>query len=269
MRIRRVITITGLAISVVIWAAGLVSASEPVNPVRSNLNALATTSNGVKVAILDSGCDIAYQEGISLIDGTLKDYKGHGTLMASIIRETCPQAQLYIVKAVEKEGLILDEEAVILGLEWAISRNVDVINMSLRLKDSERLHEVIQKAYRQGIVIVAAAGNNSTRMGLARNFAQVGAISLTEVAYPAKYSEVIAVGALDRNGRVYGASIKGEKVEVFCKGYKGSVAGTSVASAYAAGLVVKIISENPAFGPEKIREIMQQARQEPERDRLR
>ena len=239
MRIPRLITIIGLAISVVIWAVGLVSASQ-----------------AVRVAILDSGCDIAYLEGISLIDGTVKDYKGHGTLMASIIRQTCPQAQLYIVKVVEKDGLILDEEAVILGLEWAISRNVDVINMSLRLKDSERLHEVIRKAYRQGIVIVAAAGNNSTRMGLACNFAQAGAVSLTEVAYPAKYSEVIAVGALNQYGKIYNQSAQSEEVDLYFRGYRGRSAGTSIASAYAAGTMARVISENPKASLEELKNII-------------
>jgi subtilisin family serine protease len=256
MRILRLITIVGLAISVVILGAGLVSASEPV-----------------KVAIIDSGSNIAYQEGISLIDATLKDYNGHGTLMASIVKEVCPQAKLYIIKVIGKEGLLINEEAVVLGLQWAISRGVDVINISLRLKDSDSLHEIINKAYQQGIVIVAAAGNNSTRMGLPTSCKQEqglltteNAISLTEVAYPARYSEVIAVGALDRYGRVYEASIKGEKVEILCRGYKGREAGTSIASAYAAGFAARIISQNPTIGLEKIREIMHQ---ESERGRLR
>jgi len=250
MRIRRVITITGLAISIMILAVGLVSASEPVNPVRSNLSILARTSNGVKVAILDSGSNIAYKEGISLIDATVKDYHGHGTLMASIVKEVYPQAQLYIVKVVGRDGLILNEEAVILGLEWAISRNVDVINMSLRLKDSERLHGIIQKAHQQGIVIVAAAGNNSTRMGLPRLCAQERglltaetAIDLTAVAYPAKYSEVIAVGALNQYGKVYNESAQSEEVDLYFRGYRGKRAGTSIASAYVAGTIARVISE--------------------------
>lgn len=263
MRIRRVIAIIGLAISIMILGVGLISASEPINAVRSDLNTLARTSNGVKVVILDSGSNVAYEEGISLIDARVKDYHGHGTLMAGIVKEVCPQAKLYIVKVVGRDGLIINEDAVILGLEWAISKGVDVINISLRLRDSERLREIIQKAHQQGIVTVAAAGNNSTRMGL---LTTEGAINLTEVAYPARYSEVIAVGALDRYGRVYEASIKGEKVEVLCKGYKGSETGTSIASAYAAGFAAKIISGNPNIAPEKIREIMHQ---ESEKGKLR
>jgi subtilisin family serine protease len=215
----------------------------------------AHASLPVKVAILDSGCNIGYKEGISLIDGTVKDHNGHGTLMASIIKEVYPEAELYIIKVIGKDGLLINQEAVILGLEWAISRGVDVINMSLRLKDSERLHEAIRKAYQDGIVMVAASGNKTTRMGLLTS--KMG-LHLTEVAYPARYSEVMAVGALNRYGKIYDASITGQEVEIYCKGIKGRATGTSVASAYAAGFAAKIVSLHPHSQLQEIREIMHQ-----------
>ncbi len=232
--------VLGLAVKLLIWSAESVNASSP---------------SSVKIAILDSGCNSSYTEGISLIDESIRDYNGHGTLMAGIIKEVYPEARLYIIKVIGKDGLAINEEAITLGLEWAVSRGVNVINMSLRLKDSERLHEVIRKARDKGIAIVAAAGNKSTRMGLATG---KGKINLNEVAYPAKYPEVIAVGALDRHGRVYDASIKGKEVEIFCKGYKGKEAGTSIASAYAAGFVAKIISENPDGNLQNIIDILHQ-----------
>jgi subtilisin family serine protease len=193
----------------------------------------------VKVAILDSGCNIDYKEGISLIDRMVKDYNGHGTLMARIIKEKAPFAELYIVKVMNKDGLCPNEEAVIRGIEWAVSRGVNLMNISLRLKDSERLHNAIRKAYDKGIIIIAAAGNENSLLD------NGGGFNLKAVAYPAKYDEVIAVGAVDPAGRVYDGSIKGKEVEVFCQGYKGRYAGTSVASAYATGIIARIISENP------------------------
>ena len=203
----------------------------------------ASASSPIKVAILDSGSNIAYKEGISLIDGTVKDYNGHGSLMAKIIKEINPDAELYVVKVMGENGLAVNEEAVILGIEWAISRDVDVINMSLRLKESERLHQAIKKAYDNGIVIIAAAGNTTTKINTLT----------TEVAYPAKYDEVIAVGALDRYGKVYDGSIKGEEVNISVKGYFGNKAGTSIASAYATGFAASIISENPDSNVQEIK----------------
>ena len=217
----------------------------------------------IKVAILDSGSNIAYKEGVSLIDGTVKDYNGHGTLMARIVKEVYPEAELYIIKVIGSDGLAINEEAVILGLEWAIAKDVDVINMSLRLRGSARLHQTIKKAYDKGIVMVAAAGNTDSLLA-ARNlaFAEDSArqtynqAAIDAVAYPAKYPEVIAVGALNRNGEVYAASAKGEEVQLYCQGYRGNKAGTSIASAYASGIIAKIISENPDLNIEELKKLI-------------
>lgn len=236
MKMKTVIKITmpgliiGLAVLSVLSAAGIVWCMP------------ANTLEPVKVAILDSGSNTAFKEGISLIDSTIRDYNGHGTLMAEIIKEICPEAELYVVKVIGSDGLAVNEEALILGLQWAVSRGVDVINMSLSLKGSLRLHQAVKKAYERGILIIAAAGNREE--------------VLNEVAYPARYREVTAVGALNRFGRAYDASIDGEEVDVYIRGYKGEKAGTSIASAYASGLTAKIISENPGVSAGEIKNII-------------
>lgn len=214
---------------------------------------------GVKIAILDSGSNIAYKEGISLIDGTVRDDNGHGTLIAGIIKETYPCAELYVIKVIGKDGLALSEEVIILGLQWAISKGVNIINMSLRLKDSESLHQVIRQASSRGIIIIAAAGNSASKVSILNAAYRTGNVGLSagrpsqEVACPAKYPEVIAVGALNRYGKVYGASVKEKEVEIYCRGYKGSEAGTSIAAAYASGAIADIISKNPNFDVKELR----------------
>jgi len=202
----------------------------------------------VKVAILDSGSNIAYKEGISLVDGSLRDNNGHGTLIAQIIKESCPNVELYIVKVIGKDGLVINEDAVILGLEWAIAKEVKVINMSLRMKPSQRLYEVIKKAYDKGIILVAAAGNNDKFSNAYYSTLEVKSTAKSsaqnsEVVYPAKYPEVIAVGALNQYGKVYNQSVLSEGVDLYARGYYGNRAGTSIASAYAAGAMAQAISE--------------------------
>jgi len=208
----------------------------------------AQASEVVKVGILDSGSNIAYKEGISLVDDTLRDNNGHGTLMAQIIKESCLGAEIYIIKVIGKDGLVINEDAVILGLEWAIAKDVKVINMSLRIKPSPRLYEVIKKAYAKGIILVAAAGNDDKFSG---SYYSVGASK--EVAYPAKYPEVIAVGALDQYGKVYDQSAQAGEVDLYFRGYRGRSAGTSIASAYAAGAMAREITENPEASPEELK----------------
>ena len=218
----------------------------------------AYASEVVKVGILDSGSNIAYKEGISLVDDTLRDNNGHGTLMAQIIKESCPNAELYIVKVIGKDGLVINEDAVILGLEWAIAKDVKVINMSLRVKPSQRLHDVIKKAYAKGIILVAAAGNNDKFSGsyysvLDAKTSVDSNVPSKEAAYPAKYPEVIAVGALNQYGKVYNQSAQSEEVNLYFRGYRGRSAGTSIASAYAAGAIAQAITENPEASLEELK----------------
>ena len=265
LSVLKIMAITGLMIIAVVNTA---LAEERVTPVRSNLagqksSVLAQTCNGVKIAILDSGSNHIFKEGISLINGSVKDENGHGTLMSRIVKEICPQAELYIIKVMGEDGLVVNEKAIILGIEWAISKEVDVINMSLRVKGSEKLHEVIKKAYGKGILIVAAAGNKSSKMG--RLTMDHGLSDMNyEVVCPAKYDEVIAVGALDRRGKVYKKSAGGGNVELLCRGYKGKKAGTSIASAYAAGFAAAINLRNPGIDAKTVRGILRRKSQEKE-----
>jgi len=181
--------------------------------------------------------------------------------MAQIIKESCPNAERYIVKVIGKDGLVINEDAVILGLEWVIAKDVKVINMSLRMKPSQRLHDVIKKASAKGIILVAAAGNNDKFSGsyysvLDAKTAVDSNVSSKEVAYPAKYPEVIAVGALNQYGKIYNQSAQSEEVDLYFRGYRGRSAGTSTASAYAAGTIAQAIAENRKACPEELKNII-------------
>ncbi len=243
---------------------------------NKDISIIKQNPNVVKVAIIDSGCNITYKEAISFIDGTIKDYNGHGTLMARIIKEVFPESELYIIKVIGKDGFIISEETLIFALEWAILKEVNIINMSLKIENSKKLHNVIKKAYKKGIIIVAAAGNSTSfreslynalvSESLQLHFSYTGLITeilntkyeiqyavIRDINYPAKYNEVISVGALDRYGKVYEGSVKGGKVDFFCKGYKDKKAGTSIASAYVTGIVARIISKHPTYNIDEIK----------------
>jgi|GEM_PF-2782103 len=209
----------------------------------------ANAQAAVKVAIIDSGCNDSYAKGISFVDGSVYDQNGHGTLMAQIVKEAAPEAELYVIKVVGKEGLVVNEEMVVAGIEWAIAEKVQVINLSLRVSDSARLHAAIRKAHRNGIVIIAAAGNTASKVSTLTSAEEKG---LYEVAYPAQYEEVIAVGALNKNGTVMGKTIVDKKVKVYCTGYQGNVRGTSIASAYAAGYAARTMSAHSEYGMQQI-----------------
>ncbi len=104
-----------------------------------------------------------------------------------------------------------------------------ILNLSLGSDgDSPFLHQLLQSASKQGVMVFAAAGNTPT----------------TEPTYPAAYPEVIAVTAGERNGQISSYANRGDFVDlvapgagiVYFNGQPYYVNGTSAATAFASGL---------------------------------
>ena len=214
-----------------------------------------TANRPVRVAIIDTGSNTKYKEGISLVSASVSDDNGHGTLMARIIEESCPGVEFYIIKALDANGKTISPDLVTLGVDWAVSMNVDVINMSLRIRDSDALHAAIKKAYDKGIIIVAAAGNEASKLDTDTKDCASTSAAVCKLAYPAQYPEVIAIGMIDIESAA-GESRRGKKITLLCKGHEGGKIGTSVSAAYAAGYAARMISENQKYDARKIEDVM-------------
>jgi major intracellular serine protease len=167
-----------------------------------------TKGKGIKVAVLDTGCDINHPDLKDRIIGgwnftdddrsnpdIYTDYNGHGTHVAGTIAATennagvigvAPEAGLLIVKVLNKAGSG-KYEWIINGIRYAIEQNADIISMSLGgPADVPELHQAIQTAVEKDILVVCAAGNEGD-----------GDDSTNEFAYPGCYNEVISVGAIN------------------------------------------------------------------------
>jgi len=214
---------------------------------------MANKGEGVKVALLDTGINLKHPDLVDNIYGGYNaidprkapvDTYGHGTHVAGIIAGmdneigvigVAPRANLYAVKVLDvNSGYISD---VIDGLQWCIDNQMQVINMSVGLlEDVESFHEAITRAYEQGIVLIAASGNSGEN----------------SVIYPAKYPEVIAVGASDFNNQIPYWSSQGPEVDIVAPGldiystflgvtYR-ELIGTSMACPHVAGTAALILS---------------------------
>lgn len=209
------------------------------------------TGKNVKVAVIDTGVgshkDIAVRGGVSFVPYTksYNDDNGHGTHVAGIISAenndfgvvgVAPDSQIYAVKVLDKNGYG-DESDVIKGIDWAITNKMDIINMSLGSPTpNSALEKVCNKAYSKGLLIVGASGNEGNYDGVGES-----------MAYPAKYSSVIAVGATDEFGLRAWFSSTGKKVEISAPGdgiystYLNNtyeyLSGTSMATPYVAGVL--------------------------------
>ncbi len=81
---------------------------------------------------------------------------------------------------------------------------MQVVNMSFGMeKMSESLRRAIYKAYRKGIVMLAAAGNKGI---------------YGKVDFPARYPETIAVTATDKRGQIAAFSNHSRDVDVAAPG---------------------------------------------------
>lgn len=77
------------------------------------------------------------------------------------------------------------------ALNFAVENECDVISISMGGLPSRAWNEAVNRAYENGICIVAAAGNN------------VGGLPSRHVVYPARYHRTIAVCGVMANGRPY------------------------------------------------------------------
>ncbi|NBB77857.1 MAG: S8 family serine peptidase [Verrucomicrobia bacterium] len=155
---------------------------------------LSGEGGGIRVAVLDSGVlehpqfDDVDVTRLDLADGG-KTGPGatHGTSVASIIagREgIAPQADLISVRVLDGEGAG-NSFQVAEGIIQAVDQGAQVINMSLGVyEDSALLRQAVRYAHDQGVVMVAAAGNDG----------------FDRMSFPAAYSEVLAVTAVDAAG---------------------------------------------------------------------
>jgi len=208
---------------------------------------------GIKVAVLDTGIDRDHRDLIQNVRETIdftgspygaEDVQGHGTHCAGIIAGVdnqigmigvAPEVEIYSAKVLGDNGSG-SFESIIKGIRWAMTHNVDVISMSLgtATRPPQILHDTIKQAVAQGIILVAATGNENSA-----------------VCYPAAYDEVIAVSAVDQKlerakfsnfGIQNAISAPGvDIVSTYKNGTYARLSGTSMATPLVAGACALII----------------------------
>ncbi|WP_145333991.1 S8 family serine peptidase [Paenibacillus xylanexedens] len=222
-----------------------------------------TGDHVVKVAVFDTGIaehpDLNIAGGVSFDESSTSytDDKGHGTHIAGTIAAidngigvvgVSPSTEVYAVKVMDGAGNGYTS-SVIQGIEWAIDNNIKIINMSFVASQySDALHEEILRAKEAGIIIVAAAGNS----GLGED----------TIKYPAKYPEVVAVGAVDYSHHRADFSSTGNELDLVAPGFGiisttmdgsyGVSSGTSNAAAHVTGAAALIWSHNPSLSSEEV-----------------
>nr|WP_202886235.1 S8 family serine peptidase [Kribbella sandramycini] len=197
---------------------------------------------GVKVAVLDTGYDVAHPDLAPQVVGsqsfipneTVQDKHGHGTHTASVVaglgtasagkrKGVAPGADLLIGKVLDDAGNGSDSEA-IAGMEWAVAQGAKVVNMSLGgwpTDGTDPMSQAVDRlAKSSGALFVVAAGNAGAE---------------ETVGTPGAATEALTVGAVDRDDSLAKYSSRGPRLGDGAIKPEVTAPGTEIAAARAAG----------------------------------
>jgi|AntRauTorckE6833_2_1112554.scaffolds.fasta_scaffold00709_8 serine protease len=225
-------------IKVAVIDTGIIPDHEDLS-VNINLNAgkdfVDDDSNPV-----DESYDYSHGTHISGIIGAVSNnYTGIAGILSNI--------EIIPIRIFDSSGSLQTTSDIVEAINYAVEQNVDIINMSFGGGESFTMHEAIKDAHKLGIIMVAAAGNTGNN----------------GVIYPARFPEIIAVGATDiYNNRAYYSST-GENLDLVAPGgdendiistsgyyYNGNVytnfyvkmQGTSMSTSYVSGVAALLLS---------------------------
>lgn len=174
----------------------------------------------------------------------------HGTAIASIIAADsadfvgiAPKSEVYAAAVFEQDprrGEIASTVSLVRALDWLISSGVDVVNISLAGPPNRLLEAALQRAAERDVMILAAAGNGGP---------------VAQPMYPAAYSTVVAVTAVDTDGRVFRLANRGEYLDISAPGVRmrharagggyAASSGTSFAVPFATTAVARLRTLQP------------------------
>ena len=229
---------------------------------------LGEYGDDVVVAVMDTGIDYNHPDlkdrmwegiGYNFVDNSNDpmDNDGHGTHVAGIVASVAPNARLMALKVMEEEGGRWVEVAQ--AIKFARDNGADIITMSFGGEQSPMARATqiqMNFAYQQGVLMVAAAGNDNTDRKM----------------YPAANEQVIAVSALDRNMDKASYSNYGDWIELAAPGGDGSERiistipgdsygykmGTSMACPFVTGVAALMMGAHPGMSNLEVREALRE-----------
>jgi subtilisin family serine protease len=223
------------------------------------------TGAGVPIGVIDSEIDVAHPDYRGAVasrydaTGVEDNPHPHGTGMAGAIVSrqrllgVAPGARILAIRAFSTRASNTESTTyhILKGLDWAVSNNVRIVNMSFAGPRDPSLERALKAAYDKGIVLIAAAGNAGPR---------------APALFPAADPNVIAVTATDVDDRLFTGANRGNHVAIAAPGVDILVpapageyqvtTGTSVATAHISGVVALMLERNPKLTPAEVRRIL-------------
>ncbi|MDV6316588.1 S8 family serine peptidase [Idiomarina sp. HP20-50] len=255
-----------------------------IGMVQANLvddSVASAAAGGKEICVIDSGLELPHEDmGTrgNTINGTNDSGTGnwhdnggpHGTHVAGTIAALNnsfgvrgvigSDPNLHIVKVFNDNGWGYSS-SLVSAIETCADNGAEVVNMSLGGPNSSQTEaSAMQNLYNQGVLLVAAAGNDGSAY-----------TSTDAMSYPASYNSVVSVAAVDNSKQLADFSQKNSQVEISGPGVSilstypegtgqqgnyGTMSGTSMASPHVAGVAALVWSHHPTCSAQEIRGVL-------------
>jgi len=197
------------------------------------------------VLVQQSSAAILDQSSAAILDnggGSYSDF-GHGTMTTGLVHLAAPTAKILPLKAFSANGTGYVSN-IIAALYYAVQNNANIVNMSFDTPTtSPAFSAAISYANQQGLILVAAAGNNSSSAPVypaALNTSVMGIASTTDWDTISSFSNY---GDTD----VWIAAPGEYVISTFPGGTFASMSGTSFSSPLVAGSADLLMNAQPGL----------------------
>ncbi|WP_040393054.1 S8 family peptidase [Catelliglobosispora koreensis] len=240
---------------------------------------------GVKVAVLDTGIDVAHPDLAGQIDEmvsfvpteSVADINGHGTHVASTIVGTgaasngenkgvAPGADLIVGKVLGGTDGYGDDSWVLAGMEWAAKSGADVISMSLGSGPTDGTDPMSMAvdalSAQYGSLFVIAAGNSGPETlsspATAASALSVGATDKQDnLAYFSSTGPVFGSGAIKPDLSAPGVDINAAwSSQAPTPSLYNSISGTSMATPHVSGAAAILMQQHPDWTGQRIKDAL-------------
>jgi subtilisin family serine protease len=189
------------------------------------------------VIVQQSSAAILDQSSAAILDGGPYAAFGHGTMTTGLVHLVAPKAKILPLKAFSSDGTGYLSN-IVAALYYAVQHDADVVNMSFDVSSpSAALDQAVAYANQKGVVLVAAAGNESTSAPVypaALDGKVIGIASTTDWDVRSSFSNY---GSTD----VWIAAPGEYVISTFPGGMYGSASGTSFSAPLVAGTAALLL----------------------------
>ncbi|MCA9294526.1 MAG: S8 family serine peptidase [Phycisphaerales bacterium] len=186
-------------------------------------------------------------------DGLFDEVAGHGTFVAGLVHYVAPNAVLMPIRAMTSDGTSTSF-LVAKGITAAVLNGAHVINVSLGTAgDANVIADAIETAEGMGVLVVAAAGNDSAA---AAQFPAQSSIELSTIGVAGTQDNDVLAPFSNYGAGVSICAPSEMLVSSFFGGEYRSASGTSFSTALVTGAAARMLSASPALSPAQVRTLL-------------